>query len=89
MPEIARFYGIAIYIYFYGHNPPHLHARYGRSKAMFRLSDARLLRGELPPLATKLVTEWMLQHRDDLEANWKLAVEGVQPEKIVGPDGRE
>ena len=87
MPEIARFYGIAIYMYFYDHNPPHLHARYGRSKAMFRLSDARLLRGELPPLATKLVTEWMLQHR--VEANWKLAVEGVQPEKIVGPDGRE
>ena len=89
MPEIARFYGITIYMYFYDHNPPHLHARYGRSKAMFRLSDARLLRGELPPLATKLVTEWMLQHRDDLDANWKLAVEGVQPEKIVGPDGRE
>ncbi len=89
MPEIARFYGITIYMYFYDHSPPPLHARYGRSKAMFRLSDAELLRGELPPVATRLVTEWMLHHRHELEANWALAEAGIQPERIVGPDGRE
>ena len=39
MPEIARFYGIVVYMYFVDHNPPHLHARYGRAKAVFRLAD--------------------------------------------------
>ena len=89
MPEIARFYGIVIFMYFFDHNPPHLHAQYGRAKAIFRLSDAMLLRGELPPVASQLVTGWMAEHRAELEENWRRAAAGESPERIVGPDGRE
>lgn len=89
MPEVARFYGIVIFMYFFDHDPPHLHARYGRAKAVFRLSDAKILRGELPPTATNLVTNWMLARRAELEENWRRARAGELPEKVVGPDGRE
>jgi hypothetical protein len=41
MPTIAYFYGIAIQMFYDDHNPPHLHARYGRAKAVIRLT-ARL-----------------------------------------------
>jgi hypothetical protein len=39
MPTIAGFYGIAIQMFYNDHSPPHLHARYGRAKAIVRLSD--------------------------------------------------
>ena len=37
MPALARFYGIAIRMYFLGseHNPPHIHAIYGDDTAAF------------------------------------------------------
>ena len=43
MPTIAWFYGIAIQMYYNDHEPPHFHARYGRPKAIFRLSDGEIL----------------------------------------------
>ena len=56
MPTIAWFYGIAeIQMFYNDHSPPHLHARYGRAKAVIRLSDGEIIAGELPLLATRLV----------------------------------
>ncbi|HVX72913.1 MAG TPA: DUF4160 domain-containing protein [Devosia sp.] len=89
MPEIARFYGIVIFMYFFDHNPPHLHARHGRAKAVFRLADGKVLRGELPRLGTAMIQNWMVAHRAELEENWRLASSGEMPEKIAGPDGRD
>jgi hypothetical protein len=89
MPEIARFYGITIFMYFNDHAPPHLHARYGRTKAMVRLSDGAVLRGELPSTARKLVSEWVQAHQSELQENWRRAQAGELPERIVGPDGRD
>lgn len=89
MPEIARFYGIAIFMYFFDHNPPHLNARHGRARAMFRLADGVVLRGELQPTATRLVAEWIRDHQAELEENWRRTSVGQLPEKIVGPDGRD
>ena len=89
MPEIARFYGIVIYMYFADHNPPHLHARYGQAKAVFRLADGALLRGELPKTATSMVRSWIVAHRGELDENWRRASGGEMPEKVAGPDGRD
>ena len=89
MPEIARFYGIVISMYFFDHAPPHLHARYGRAEAMFRLADAQSFRGELPPTARELVREWILAHRHELDENWRLVAAGNLPQRVPGPDGRE
>jgi hypothetical protein len=60
MPTIAYFYGIAIQMFYNDHNPPHLHARYGRAKALIRLADGEIIAGELLPLATRVVRDWTL-----------------------------
>ena len=53
MPTIAIFYGIVIQMYWDDHNPPHFHARYGRAKAMVRISDGEVISGELPHTAAR------------------------------------
>jgi hypothetical protein len=86
---IARFYGILIYMHYFDHSPPHLHAHYGRARAVIRLSDGTVLRGELPVTGTRMVQQWALAHRGELEDNWRRMQAGESPEKIVGPDGRD
>lgn len=88
MPTVSYFYGIAISMYFYDHNPPHFHARYGRAKALVRISDGQIIAGELPPVATRMVREWASNRRAELERNWELGCRGLTLERIAGPDGQ-
>lgn len=82
MPRISDFYGIAIYMYFGDHAPPHFHAQYAEHEALIVIEDGRVLRGDLPPRALRLVREWLEAHRDELEANWRLAHEPAPLERI-------
>ena len=75
MPRISEFYGIAIYMYFSDHNPPHFHALYAEHEALFRIDDGEVLRGELPRTAERLVREWIDLHRAELVENWVRAQE--------------
>jgi len=75
MPEISRFLGIVIAIYWKEHGIPHFHAKYGNHRASFSIEDLRLLEGELPPRVTGLVLEWASLRREELMADWKLAVD--------------
>ena len=84
MPEISRFFGIVINMYYDDHSPPHFHAKYGASRAVIGLSDLTVLRGSLPPRALGLVMEWAVQHREELEANWRLC-RTKQPLKSIAP----
>ena len=86
MPTIAFFYGIAIQMFYNDHSPPHLHARYGRAKAIVRLSDGEIISGELPPTAARMVREWTLARRAELEENWRRARAHEELEKVAGPD---
>ena len=86
MPTIAIFYGITIQMYWDDHNPPHFHARYGRAKAIIRISDGEVVSGELPPTATRMVREWALLRRAELEENWQRAIDLKSLYKIAGPD---
>jgi hypothetical protein len=88
MPTIAYFYGIAISMYYNDHNPPHFHAKYGRAKVVVRISDAQIIVGELPPTAARMVRDWALAHKNELEANWKLGRDQLPFERIGGPDGQ-
>ena len=83
MPEISRFFGIVIAMFYSEHNPPHFHARYGGDKAAIEIRTLRVLEGTLPPRALGLVIEWASQHREELLADWELAREGHPPEKIA------
>ncbi len=87
MPTIAWFYGIAIQMYYNDHNPPHFHARYGRAKAIIRIADGELIAGDLPPTAARLLKDWAVQRRVELQGNWEAGRAGRAMEKIAGPDG--
>lgn len=55
MPEICRFLGIVIQIFYDDHNPPHFHARYGNKKATFDIKTLNMLEGDLPIKVRNLV----------------------------------
>lgn len=74
MPEISRFFGIVIAIYWKEHGIPHFHAKYGGNRASIAIEDMRLLEGKLPPRAMALVVEWAAKHQDELLADWNLAM---------------
>lgn len=73
MPKLSEFFGIAIYMYWGDHGPPHFHARYGGKKASIAIEDLSILAGSLPPRALGLVVEWAALHRDELEVAWRKA----------------
>jgi len=73
MPEISRFLGIVIAMYFKEHGPPHFHAKYGGQRAAFSIEDLRLIEGRLPQRIVSLVLEWAFQHREELAENWRRA----------------
>ena len=73
MPEISRFFGIIISIFFDDHNPPHFHARYGNDNAVIKITDLTVLEGYLQPRALGLVMEWAAIHKDELLSDWELA----------------
>jgi hypothetical protein len=83
MPELSRFFGIIIYMNWRDHPPPHFHAVYGDFEALMTL-DGQVYAGKLPSRALSMVREWLALHRDELNENWKNAVErkplrGIDP----------
>jgi hypothetical protein len=85
MPVISMFYGIIVSLYFVDnkrHNLPHIHVKFQEQEAVLSISGGELLEGSLPPGKMRLVSAWMEIHRDELMADWELAVSGQQPFKI-------
>ncbi|HHH75881.1 MAG TPA: DUF4160 domain-containing protein [Phycisphaerae bacterium] len=83
MPEVSRFLGIVIAMYFKDHAPPHFHAKYGSQRAALSIEDLRIIEGKLPPRIISLVLEWAFLHRDELMSNWDLARKQQAIEKIA------
>ena len=89
MPTISMFYGILIRMFFYDtdkHHVPHIHAEFQDDVAVYAIEDGKLLAGDLPPKKHKLVVAWIEIHREDLYADWQLAVNGKKPFPIRGLD---
>ena len=83
MPEICRFFGIIIRMYFDEHDPPHFHTEYQGSKALFDF-NGNVMRGSLnSKTATRLVRDWIDQRLMDLEEDWELARTGKGLRKIA------
>jgi hypothetical protein len=82
MPEISRFFGIVIAMYYDDHAPPHFHAIYGSDKAEFRIDPPGILKGRLPPRALALVAEWTVLHQAELLEAWQLRMAGEKLPKI-------
>ena len=73
MPELCRFFGIVIRMYFDDYGPPHFHALYGGDEALVDINTLAVLQGRLPPRAHGLVVEWSAQHQDELLEAWERA----------------
>ncbi len=73
MPELSRFYGIVIKMFFDEHPPPHFHAEYGDQKVVVDLNTLAVIAGKLPPRAMGLVIEWATLHQAELRDNWNRA----------------
>lgn len=74
MPTISMFYGIIIRMYNNGeHNPPHFHASYQGCNAVFDM-DGELTEGDMPKPQRKYIAAWAELHKDELLANWELAM---------------
>lgn len=73
MPEISRFLGIIIAMYYNDHPPPHFHVRYGQQKAIIEIRSLSILEGKLSPRVLGLVIEWAASHQAELLQNWELA----------------
>ncbi len=70
MPRIAEFDGIVIAMYFGDHNPPHFHALYQGSEALFSIAPVELIEGALPRVQAKTVKVWAAANTAMLQAKW-------------------
>jgi hypothetical protein len=85
MPVISMFFGIIVSLYFVDnrqHKKPHIHVRYQDEEAVVSIPDGEVLNGQIPPAKMRLVLAWIEIHKDELMADWDLAVSGQQPYKI-------
>lgn len=82
MPEISRFLGIIIAMYYNDHAPPHFHARYGDHEIRVAIETGEILSGSFPARAQRMVLEWLDLHRDELVEDWDLAEQRKPLRKI-------
>ncbi|HKU08813.1 MAG TPA: DUF4160 domain-containing protein [Bradyrhizobium sp.] len=86
VPTIAYFYGIAIRMFFNDHPPPHFFASYSGHEANISIETGEVIEGHLPANAARLVKQWALAHRAELEDNWRRARDNAPLSKIAGLD---
>jgi len=82
MPEISRFYGIVIQMYYGDHLPPHFHVTYNGQTAKFEINGLRWIEGQLPPRARDLVQEWANLHKTELQEAFRKVIAMEMPGKI-------
>jgi hypothetical protein len=79
MAIISMFYGLIVSMYYLDnkrHHLPHIHVKYQDKEAVFTIETGELLEGELPGNKRKLVEAWIEIHKEDLMADWSLAIAG-------------
>ena len=70
MPEVSRFFGISVRMYFDDHNPAHFHAIYAGAEVEIGIDPLSVLRGRFPRRALGMVLEWTAMHQQELLDNW-------------------
>lgn len=84
MPEISRFFGIIIRMYFDDHPPPHFHAFYGNNEIQVTINPISIIQGKLSPRATSMIFEWAALHQPELMENWN-RLHSDKPAKKIKP----
>ena len=84
MPEVSRFFGIIIAMYYNDHAPPHFHAKYGGDQASICIDNGEILEGALGIRALRLIEEWRTLHKTELIEDWARA-QARQPLSKIDP----
>ena len=84
MPEISRFFGIIIRMYYDDHPPPHFHAIYGEQEMQVGIDPIVILNGHVPRRAISMVIEWAAVHQQELMHNWQ-SLETDRPVLRIDP----
>lgn len=85
MPVLSMFYGIIIRMYFMDnkeHHVPHIHAEYAGEQVVLSIADGTILAGKMSSSKIRLIQAWIEIHREELMADWQLAVDGEDVFKI-------
>lgn len=85
MPTISMFYGVIVRMYYFDnqqHNTPHIHVYYQEQTAVIEIPSGKVLEGRLPRAKHKLVDAWIELRREELLADWQLAINGDSVFKI-------
>ena len=82
MPEISRFFGMIILMYWDEHNPPHFHVKYGEYAAIINIKKLELMEGNLSRRALNIVLDWAEIHQKQLLEDWDLCQKSLLPNKI-------
>jgi len=82
MPELSRFFGIVVRMFYSDHEPAHFHAIYGEYEALIEVETLSIFRGSLPRRALALVLEWAALHRAELRDDWRRARNGETLKEI-------
>ena len=86
MPEISRFFGIVIKMFYEDHNPPHFHAEYQGQQSKFSF-DGKMIAGSInSKTARRLIRQWASAHHDELETNWRKMKKGLSLDRIAPLD---
>ncbi len=72
MPEVSRFLGIVIQMYYSEHGPPHFHARYAKYRITVEI-ESGIVAGVFPRRALAAVMDWYMEHIEELRENWNRA----------------
>jgi hypothetical protein len=86
LKSISMFYGILVLMFYKDtkhHTLPHIHVRYSGQNASLSIDDGAVLAGNLPSKQLKMVQAWIEIHRDELFADWELAVTGEELFRIA------
>lgn len=73
MPVISRFRGIILRMYLRQkeHNPPHIHAEYGKTMGLFSLENGEMFEGDLEKKMRSFVSNFILYYREQLMEMWE------------------
>jgi hypothetical protein len=83
MPELARFYGIIIRMFYNDHAPPHFHAVYAGQQVQINIATLQVMHGSMRARALEMTLEWAAQHRVELQEAWNRASQNQTPDKIA------
>ena len=85
MPEICRFDGMRIVMYFGDHPEPHFHVRYSGLKAVVDIRKSELTSGHFPPKARRRLLAWTRERQEELLDAWDTVMADRTPNRIAPP----